>query len=124
MAAYHWTICRPDLLPAVALFVIGTVEDLLAGGLPGETAVTLLLCRALVLRHRHYFAGRQFAITWAGFAVVTCGAALFSWALNSLLFGHFLDSAKPLFDAMLTISVFPIVSFLLSRSQLALIKAD
>ena len=34
MAAYHWTIYRPDLLPALALFVIGTLQDLLTGG-PG-----------------------------------------------------------------------------------------
>ncbi len=29
MAAYHWTIYRPDLLPPLALFAIGLAEDLL-----------------------------------------------------------------------------------------------
>ncbi len=35
MATYHWTIYRPDLLPAPLLFLIGTIQDLLSGGLPG-----------------------------------------------------------------------------------------
>ena len=50
MATYHWTIYRPDLLPALSLFVIGPIQDLLSGGLLGMTAVMLLLARAIVLR--------------------------------------------------------------------------
>jgi len=37
MAAYHWTIYRPDLLPSLALFGVGITEDLLAGG-PADLA--------------------------------------------------------------------------------------
>jgi len=40
MATFHWTIYRADLLPALWLFLIGTVQDLLSGGLPGVTPVT------------------------------------------------------------------------------------
>src|SRR5437588_5538321 len=52
MAAYHWTIYRPDLLPAIALFAIGLGEDLLAGAPIGFGALSLLLARAAVLRYR------------------------------------------------------------------------
>jgi rod shape-determining protein MreD len=124
LATYHWTIYRPDLLPNLALFAIGMVEDLLAGGLPGETSVTLLLCRGLVLRCRHYFAGRQFSAIWAGFISVTCGAAVFLWVLHSLLAGEFLDLKGAVSASVLTVLLFPVFSFLLSLSERALIRAE
>jgi rod shape-determining protein MreD len=123
MATFHWAIYRPDLLPALSLFVIGTVQDLLAGGLPGETPV--ILCRAVVLRDPSYYAGRQFTVIWAAFTLVAFAAAAILWALHSLLSsGQFLDLRGPVFTAVLTIAVFPIVSFLLARSRRALIGAD
>ena len=124
MAAYHWTIYRPDLLPALPVFLIGTIQDLLSGGLPGVTAVALLVARAIVLPRRHYFVDRPFPFIWAGFTLLTGGAMLFSWALHSLLAAELLDLRGPVLRAVLTVSVFPIASFLLGRSQRALIGAD
>ena len=124
MATYHWTIYRPNLLPAPWLFLIGIIQDLLSGGLPGETAVTLLLARAILLPQRHYFVDRRFPFIWAGFTLLTGGAVLFSWALHSLLAAELLDLRGPVLRAVLTISAFPIASFLLGRSQRALIGAD
>ncbi len=124
MATYHWTIYRPDLLPVLSLFLIGTIQDLLSGGLPGVTAVTLLLARAIVLPHRHYFVDRRFPFIWAGFTLLTGGAMLFLWALHSMLAAELLDLRGPVLRAVLTIAVFPIASFLLGRSQRALIGAD
>src|SRR4051794_13019747 len=54
MAAYHWTIYRPDLLPPSVLFGVGLAEDLLTGGPVGVTAMLLLLTRASVLNYRRY----------------------------------------------------------------------
>jgi rod shape-determining protein MreD len=124
MVTYHWTIYRPDLLPVLALFLIGTIQDLLSGGLPGVIAVTLLLARAIVLPHRHYFVDRRFPFIWAGFTLLTGGAMLFLWALHSMLAAELLDLRGPGLRAVLTIAVFPIASFLLGRSQRALIGAD
>src|SRR4029077_6743870 len=64
MAAYHWTIYRPDLLPPVALFVIGLTEDLLAGSPIGVNALLLLLTRIAVLGYRRYFVNRMFPFVW------------------------------------------------------------
>jgi rod shape-determining protein MreD len=124
MATYHWTIYRPDLLPAPLLFLIGVIQDLLSGGLLGVTAVTLLLARAIVVPHRHYFVDRPFPFIWAGFTLLTGGAMLFSWTLHSLLAAELLELRGPVLRAVLTISVFPIASFLLTRSQRALIGVD
>jgi rod shape-determining protein MreD len=123
MATYHWTIYRPELLQALILFLIGMIQDLLSGAPPGVTAVTLLLARAIILSCRHHFVDRQFLFRWAGFTVLTGGATLFLWALHSLLAEDFLDLRSPVLRAVLTVSAFPIASFLLGRSQRALIGA-
>lgn len=119
MAVYHWVVYRPDLLPAPAVFVIGTVQDLLSGGLPGVTALLLLIARAIVLRQRRHFVNRPFPFVWAGFTVLTGGAMLFLWTLHSLLAAELLGFRGTVFRVVLTIAVFPIASFLLGRSQRA-----
>ncbi len=91
MAAYHWTIYRPDLLPPLALFTVGTIQDLLTGALPGETALLLLLARTIVLSRRDHFVNRPFAFVWTGFTLLTAGAMLFSWMLHSLLAAEWLE---------------------------------
>lgn len=124
MAAYHWTIYRPDLLPAAAIFVIGTMQDLLSGGLVGETALVLLLARTIVLRQRRRFVNRPFPFVWAGFMLLAAGAMVFQWALHSLLAAQLLDFSAAVFRTVLTVSFFPAASFLLGRSQRALLGAS
>lgn len=123
MAAYHWTIYRPDLLPPVALFLIGVAYDLLAGAPPGVTALLLLVARAIVLKHRRYFVNRPFPFVWAGFTMLTGGAMLCLWVLNSLFDAVLLDFRGTVLRAVLTIFLFPVASFLLGRTQRALMGA-
>jgi rod shape-determining protein MreD len=120
MVAYHWTIYRPDLLPPTALFVIGTTQDLLCGGLPGVTALLLLLVRAVMLKFHHHFLNRPFTFVWAGFALLTGGTMLVLWTVHSLLAAELLDVRGTVFRGLLTVSIFPLASFLLGRSQRAL----
>ena len=103
IAVYHWTIYRPDLMPPLALFLVGITQDLLAGALPGVTALVLLLARAAVLRQRRHFVNRPFPFVWAGFTVLTGGAMLFLWTLYCLLDGVVVDFRGTVFRAVLTI---------------------
>src|SRR6516165_808218 len=123
MAVYHWTIYRPDLLPPFAVFLVGVTQDLLTGVPPGVTALVLLLARAAVLRHRRHFVDRLFPYVWTGFTVLTGGIMLFLWTLQGLLDGVLVDFRGTVFRAVLTISIFPIASFLLGRTQRTLMGA-
>jgi len=123
MAVYHWTMYRPDLLPALALFVIGTVQDLLSGELLGMTALILLISRAFLLSQRRHFVNRPFPFVWAGVSLLTGGAMLLLWSLHSLLAAELLDFRSTMFRTVLTISFYPVASFLLGRSQRALLGA-
>jgi rod shape-determining protein MreD len=123
MAVYHWTIYRPDLLPPLALFLVGITQDLLAGAPPGVTALVLLLARPVVLRQRRHFVNRPFPFVWAGFTVLTGSAILFLWTLHCLLDRVVVDFRGTVFRAVLTISMFPMASFLLGRAQRTLMGA-
>jgi rod shape-determining protein MreD len=123
MAAYYWAIFRPDLLPSLALFVIGMLQDLLCGGVPGLTALLLLLCRATLSVWGYPFLARPFPFLWAGFALMTGAAMLFLWSMNCLLAGELLDLRSPSLCAVVTISLFPIAGFLLGKSRRALAGA-
>ena len=123
MAVYHWTIYRPDLLPAVALFAIGLAEDLLTGGPVGFGALMLLLARAAVLRFRRHFINRTFPFVWWGFTLLAAGAMLALWTLHCVLQLNFFDFRTTMFRAVLTIAIFPVASFALGRTQRALMGA-
>jgi rod shape-determining protein MreD len=119
MAAYHWTIYRPDLLPPLALFAVGLTEDLLAGSPIGVNALLLLLTRVAVLGYRRYFINRTFPFVWTGFTLLT-GVAMFGlWVLHCILNLNLLDFRSTVIRAALTIAMFPLASFLLGRAQRA-----
>jgi rod shape-determining protein MreD len=117
MAVYHWTIYRPDLLPAMALFAVGVMEDLLTGGPVGVGALVLLLARAVVLQYRRYFINRAFPFVWSGFTLLAGTTMLGLWALHSAIDLSLLDLRNTVFRTVLTIAVFPVASFLLGRAQ-------
>jgi rod shape-determining protein MreD len=119
MAAYHWTIYRPDLLPPMALFAVGLTEDLLAGSPVGLNPLLLLLTRIAVLSNRRYFVNRQFPFVWTGFTLLTIIAMVGFWAANCVLDLSLLDFRIVVIRAALTIAFFPLASFLLGRAQRA-----
>jgi rod shape-determining protein MreD len=123
MAAYHWTIYRPDLLPPVALFGIGIAEDLLAGSPIGVNALLLLLTRVAVLSHRRYFINRNFPFVWTGFTLLAAVAMLGLWGLHCVLDLSLLDFRNAVIRAALTIAMFPLASFVLGRAQRAVMGA-
>jgi rod shape-determining protein MreD len=123
MAAYHWTIYRPDLLPPLGLFAIGIGEDLLSGGPVGINALVLLLVRLAVLRWRRHFVNCTFPLVWGGFTLLASAAMCGLWALHCLLQFALLDLRTAVFRTALTIALFPAASFALGRSQRALMGA-
>jgi rod shape-determining protein MreD len=123
MAAYHWTIYRPDLLPPLALFGVGLTEDLLAGSPIGINALLLLLTRIAVLHYRRYFVNRNFPFVWTGFTLLTAAAMLGLWILHCVLDLSLLDFRIAVIRAALTVAMFPLASFMLGRAQRAMMGA-
>ena len=121
MAIYHWTLYRPDLLPFAGAFAAGLLLDLMTGGPPGISSLVLLLAYALVLSQREHLLMRRFTVVWAGFLIVAAAAAMLQWVVVSLFYGMVLDVRAFLFQGVLTVAVYPVVSYLLMRVQRTLL---
>ncbi|HUH83272.1 MAG TPA: rod shape-determining protein MreD [Stellaceae bacterium] len=118
MAVYHWTIYRPELLPPLAVFVLGLLLDFMnATTYVGISALSLLLAQAALMSVRRLFVDRLFPLLWAGFLLTAAGVIAFEWGAVSLLSGHVLGLRPFLFEAVLTIATFPFGSYVLTRAQ-------
>jgi rod shape-determining protein MreD len=120
MAICHWTVYRPDLLPPSGVFLIGILLDLLAGTpYVGLSALTLLVARGLILAARRHIVKQSFAIVWAGFAVVAAAVIGLEWLLIGGLNATLVGSRPFLFQIVVTVAAFPLVSYLLTQIQRA-----
>ncbi len=117
IAVYHWTFYRPDDLPYLAVFLIGLGFDLLTAGPLGLSPLLLLGIRWAVFTGRRYFLGRGFAFVWAGFALAAAAVGGLSWAVGSLYDRALLDPTGYLFEAVLSVAFFPIMTSLFARLQ-------
>ena len=121
MAIYYWTLHRPELLPFVAVFAVGLLLDMLEGAPLGMSPLVLLLAYALVLSQREHLVMRRFSAVWLGFLAVAATATVLQWGVVSLFYGMLLDARAFLFQGVLTVVVYPVVSYLLSRVQRTLL---
>jgi rod shape-determining protein MreD len=122
MAVYYWAIFRPDLLPPPAVFAIGLLQDILAGVPLGVNAVTLLLVYAVVSSQRRFFLGKSFLVMWSGFVLVAAGVAAATWLLLAGFYGTLLNPVPAVFQGMLTLALFPCLTWLFIRAQNALLR--
>lgn len=117
MAVFYWTIYRPDLMPAAAIFVVGVIQDLISGGVVGVTALLLLGTYGVVVTQRRLFLGKPFAVTWWGFLMVGLIAAIVSWALSSILAGQAMPLGPTIARYGLSVALFPLLVWLLIRTH-------
>ena len=114
---YFWSLFRPAALPPPVVFLIGLLFDLL-GYLPiGVGVLTLLLVHGLALRWRRVLTRQGFLPAWLAFAGFAIGGALLDWALTSLLGFRLLPPAPALFQAALTIALYPALAILFIRAH-------
>jgi rod shape-determining protein MreD len=122
VAVYYWSLYRPDLLPASLAFGLGVVNDVVTGGAIGVSSLVFILVRAMTTSNQRFFHGKSFFVVWSGFGLVGGGAVLLQWLLVSLLFAHFPAPRPMLVELAMTLLSYPLLSWLLTRAQLVLLR--
>lgn len=122
MGVYYWAIYRPDLLPPTAAFLLGLLHDIMAGLPLGVSALVLLGVQGVTASQRRFFIGHAFAVAWWGFALVALGAMVLTWVLVSILFARLVEPKAATFEYLITIAAYPVVSWLLARTQVAFLR--
>lgn len=114
---FFWAIHHPRLLPPVVVFAIGLVQDILAGAPTGLGTVVLLVAYGVTVSQRRFFHNRSFVQVWTGFAVVAAAAAALSWLLAVMVGGPFTPPRAAIFQYLLTLAVYPLVTWVLHGAQ-------
>lgn len=122
MGVYYWAIFRPDLLPPLAAFAIGLLYDVMAGGPLGVNALVMLLVQGVTASQRRFFLGKTFLVAWWAFAMVAGGAMAIAWLLVSGLYGQIVEPRAVFFEYLLTVALYPLLGWLLARTQVAVLK--
>lgn len=122
MAVFYWTVHRPDLLPAPAVFAIGIFVDIVSGVPLGVNGLILLLVHAVVLGQRRFFHGKSFLVVWWGFSLVAAVSAMTSWLLLVALSGRLITPSPALFQLGVNLAVYPLATWLLARAQRGLLR--
>jgi len=124
IGVYFWAVYRPDLMPAVAVFLIGLVHDFLSGLPVGISALIFLVVLGAALAQRSFFFGKSFVIVWIGFIFVAAGALALEWMLLSIISGELIQVRSALYQFGLTVAVFPVLSWMFTRWQQAFLQVE
>ena len=114
MAIYFWGLNRPELMPPLAVFGLGVMQDLLTGGPLGLWAFVYLIAYAFVDTQRLILMSRVPHRVWMGFGLVMLVAALTAWAAASLALGQPISPARFAIQALISTAIYPVVGRLLA----------
>lgn len=122
MGVYYWAIYRPDLLPPWAAFALGLLYDIVSGTPLGVNAMVLLLVQGVTVTQRRFFLAKTFLVAWWSFALLAGAATGLSWLLVSVISHHALDPAPAMVEYLVTLGLFPLLTWVLARTQMAFLK--
>ncbi|MCR9255879.1 MAG: rod shape-determining protein MreD [Alphaproteobacteria bacterium] len=122
IGVFYWSVFRDDLLPVLALFLIGLFQDALTGAPMGMTSLLLLAAHGFAQTQRKALVGRPFFILWTGFALMMAPLGLAAWLLSSVLEQAVQPLEPVLGQVALTVALFPVVVIPLIAAQRTLLK--
>jgi rod shape-determining protein MreD len=116
-AVFFRAVYRPALLPPWLVFVVGLVQDALAGTPFGLSAIMLLLAYGMVASQRRFFIGKPFTLVWWGFMLIALIAIVVAWLLASITLGVVIRPGPATFQFLITLALYPLATLLLSGAQ-------
>ncbi len=120
MAVFYWGLHRPDLLPAIIVFLVGLLQDALEGEPFGANAFVLIAVYWFVASQQRHIGGRSFLVLWLVFAAVGLVAESLRWLLVSTLTTTLIAPWSITFEYLMTVALYPIltIAFVLAQRTL------
>jgi rod shape-determining protein MreD len=94
---YYWYLLYPGSMPYIFLFVLGILEDVLAGNPLGISSFINILFAFILMSKRRMLGKMLFGSIWFGFIVLSLGAELLKWGVISIYYNR----ALPIRDSFL-----------------------
>jgi len=109
VAIFLWTMYRPDLLPALAVLVLGMIMDLLIDGPMGVSSLSFLTAYAIVVSQRLYWLTLPRGGVLVGFITVLFACGTVVWLATSFAYGRFVSPVPVLLEGLMSVLVFPLM---------------
>jgi rod shape-determining protein MreD len=109
VAIFLWTMYRPDLLPPLAVLVLGMIMDLLVNGPMGVSALSFLTAYSIVGSQRLYWLTLPRGGVLVGFIMVMLSCGAVSWLATSFAYGRVVSPVPVLLEGMMSVIAFPIM---------------
>lgn len=117
---FYWTLWEPELMTPFRTFVVGLLLDLLAGMPLGLSATAFLAARLVLAPSQRFLRAQPFVVIWLCFATTAAVVELLRWALASMWWTHLFSPTPVVDELLLTVAVYPLVSWLLSAVRVRL----
>jgi rod shape-determining protein MreD len=121
---YYWSVYRPDLLVPSVAFVTGLVDDVVLGGPIGISSLAFLVIQGMTASQTRFFNGKSFLVIWSGFALLAAVAMLVELVLDGLVFSRTPLVSALVIQYLLTVCLYPVVSWMFSRLQLLWLRDE
>lgn len=117
MAVFYWGLHRPDLVPAIVVFLVGLLQDALQGEPFGVNAFVLIAVYWFVASQQRHFGGRPFLVLWLVFALVALVAEALRWLLVSVLTTTLIAPWPVTFEYLMTVALYPVLTIAFVLAQ-------
>lgn len=107
---YYWAIQRPSAAPLLAVFALSIIHDLWVADIVGITAFLALLLHLAIVPNQEVFRVAPFPLRWATFGVILAALLGLKWAMLSAMNWTVLPPSDLVFQIIVTIAVYPIIS--------------
>jgi len=115
ISIFYWLSSRPLLMPYGACAALGLCLDLWLDVPLGLNMLMLLLTRLFVLNQLKHYRGRNRAVHWGVFSIMSFGLYCIAWIVVSVVNGNFWP-VKPVFiQWLVTAFSYAPIGFLLGR---------
>ena len=121
---WFWSLFRPGAMGPPVVFLLGVLLDLL-GFLPlGVGGLTMLVAHGIARSLRRFLARHGFLVDWLIFIAVAAGIAALNWVLVSLLTLTLVPAGPVLFQAGLSMALYPVVAVPLALAHRSFADPD
>lgn len=111
-SVYFWSIYRPKSMPAIGVFFLGFLIDLLNFSPPGIVILILLITYGIGVTQRFRLAKYNFLLIWLIFAFIAIGVFMLQWILTSAFSLKIMPYTSFLFEIIFAIGIYPLLSVL------------
>lgn len=111
-SVYFWSIYRPTSMPAIGVFLLGFLIDLLNFSPPGIVILILLIIYGIGVTQRFRLARCNFLLVWFIFSVIASSIFLIQWLLLSLFRLKLASVSYFIFEIIFAIGFYPLLSIL------------